>query len=191
MVQGSMKYASAGYDFALIANNPASGTTGQIVAEIQNYENDDFRQAFLPSLDTSVGAVNTGKLIGRNNTLSNLTDQQLDQNQLLRNTFNNAKDTYTRQGEINEWQAQNKLDTLFFLQILFLYFFVIIVLLYLRQYMVLDGNIVYGIILFLLLVVAGVLWNRMTYTNMSRDTRYWNRRYISTDAPVAVKKCEP
>lgn len=183
-----LQYATAGYDFAVIANAPPAATS-QIVADIKQYENTDFKQSFLPSLDTSFGAVNTGKLIGRNNSIATLTEQQIAENNSTRNAFAKAKDTYTRQGEINEWQAQNKLDTLFFLQILFLYFVVIIVLLYLRQAMILGSTAVYGTIGVLLVVVIGVLWNRVSYTNLSRDSRYWNRRYITTNKATSSNQC--
>lgn len=183
-----LQYATAGYDFAVIANAPPASTS-QIISDIRLYENTDFKQSFLPSLDTSFGAVNTGKLIGRNNSIATLTEQQIAVNNSTRNAFTEAKDTYTRQGEINEWQAQNKLDTLFFLQILFLFFVIIIALLYLRQAMILGNTAVYWTIGFLLVVVIGVLWNRVSYTNLNRDSRYWNRRYISTNTATTANQC--
>lgn len=177
-----LQYAAAGYDFALISQNAGASTaSGTLKTDILQYENDDFKQSFMPSIEMSSTAVNTGRLVGKNASLSGISSQLYTQNQDSMNTYTRAKDTYTRQGEINEWQAQNKLDTLFFLQILFLFFSVMVILLYLRQGKVLSATSVYSAIGFFLLVVIAVLWNRVSYTNISRDTRYWNRRHITAN----------
>ena len=101
--------------------------------------------------------------------------------------MNGSKDTYLRQGEINEWQAQNKLDTLFFLQTTFLFFTLIVFLIFLRQYGVVTNGMLWMIASFFTLILVGILWNRASYTNYIRDKRYWNRRYIGlTDSSVSA-----
>jgi len=178
------EYQTAGYDFSLLASGAGAVTAGQaneLKNEIFQYNNDELKGVFLPSISTSDSAINMGRLVGRNNSLSDISKQLYDENIQTKNSYLQAKDTYTRQGEINEWQAQNKLDTLFFLQILFLFFSAIVVLLYLRQAKMLSDTSVYGTVGALLLVVVGILWNRVSYTNMSRDSRYWNRRYIAAN----------
>ena len=164
---------------ALLANPDVPTRT--LKQEVLDHNNAEFLAQFSPSLNASTSAINTGRLVGRNATLSHLSDQLIDQNTQTKNAYEQAKDTYTRQGEINEWQAQNKLDTLFFLQILFLYFSIVVVLLYLRQGKMLSGTAVFGTVGFLLLIVIGILWNRASYTSMSRDSRHWNRRYIAAN----------
>jgi hypothetical protein len=180
-------YQAAGYDFSLLSGKPGSIIgTSDLQNQILNHNNHEFKAVFAPSLNASTSIINTGRLVGRNKSLSDISQQLIDQNTQVQNSYTQAKDTYARQGEINEWQAQNKLDTLFFLQILFIYFSVVVFLLYLRQASVLGDSAVYGTIGFLLLVVIGVLWNRASYTTMSRDSRYWNRRYITTDPALAA-----
>jgi hypothetical protein len=174
-----LQYQSAGYDMAVLAG--AGEPTGGLQDEILKYNSSEFEAKFSPSLNASTSAINTGRLVGRNATLSHISDQLITQNSETKGTYEQAKDTYTRQGEINEWQAQNKLDTLFFLQILFLYFSIVVVLLYLRQGKMLSGTAVFGTVGFLLLIVIGILWNRASYTSMSRDSRHWNRRYIAAN----------
>jgi hypothetical protein len=191
-MSGSQYYQSAGYDFSLLANGAGSVSTDKAIGlrdEVFQYNNDEFKGAFLPSVSTSDSAINMGRLVGRNNSLSDISKQLYDENTLTQNSYLQAKDTYTRQGEINEWQAQNKLDTLFFLQILFLFFSVLVVLLYLRQGKMLSGTAVFGTAGILLLVVIGILWNRVSYTNMSRDSRYWNRRYIAANPNALGDQC--
>jgi len=184
--------AEAGYAFAILAGQAPTTTAqvNQLQAEVLAYNNSEFQNQFTPSLNASTSAINTGRLVGRNASLSDISTQLYDQNRSTQNIYTQAKDTYTRQGEINEWQAQNKLDTLFFLQILFLYFSVVVILLYLRQGKLLSSSAVYGTVGILLLVVIGVLWNRVSYTNMSRDSRYWNRRYIAANPnALSADKC--
>jgi len=179
---GGIEYQAAGFDYSLLAGNAVSATQAtELQTEILDYNNNEFKAVFSPSLNASTSAINTGRLVGRNATISDLSQQLIDQNTLTQNAYEQAKDTYTRQGEINEWQAQNKLDTLFFLQILFIYFSIVVILLYLRQARILSGSAVYGTVGTLLLIVIGVLWNRLSYTNMNRDSRYWNRRYIAAN----------
>jgi hypothetical protein len=190
----SIGYQAAGYDMALLAGQTGSAQQAALLQqEVLDYNNTEFQNQFTPSLNASTSAINTGRLVGRNATISDLSQQLFEQNTQTQNAYIQAKDTYTRQGEINEWQAQNKLDTLFFLQILFLFFSVVVVLLYLRQARMLSSSSVYGTIGFLLLIVIGILWNRVSYTNMSRDSRYWNRRYIAPEIiPLSSsEQCSP
>jgi len=178
----AINYQSAGYDFSLLNGVAYDATTAnQVKSEATAYQNDEFKAIFSPSLTMSDSAVNTGRLVGRNASLSQLSHDITLVNADQQNASNATADTNTRQGEINEWEAQNKLDTLFFLQILFLYFSAVVILLYLRQGKILGSTSVYGGIGGLLLIVIGVLWNRVSYTNLSRDSRYWNRRYIAAN----------
>lgn len=177
-----IQYQAAGYDFSLLAGQTGSSQKAQqLEAEVKDYNNSEFKNVFTPSLTMSTSAINTGRLVGRNSTISDISQQLISQNTETQNTYINAKDTYTRQGEINEWQAQNKLDTLFFLQILFVYFSIVVILLYLRQAKLLSTVGMNWTVGVLLLIVVGILWNRVSYTNMSRDSRYWNRRYIAAN----------
>jgi hypothetical protein len=177
-----IEYQAAGYDFSLLAGQPGTAAqSSRLQNDILDYNNNQFKNVFSPSMNSSTSAINTGRLVGRNSTISDISEQLIEQNVNTQNAYIQAKDTYTRQGEINEWQAQNKLDTLFFLQILFIYFSVVVILLYLRQAKMLSDTGVFGTVGVLLLVVIGILWNRVSYTNMNRDSRYWNRRYIAAN----------
>ena len=96
-----------------------------------------------------------------------------------------SKDTYTRQGEINEWQAQNKLDTLFFLQLTFLFFTAMVMMIFLRRYGFMTTGMIWLLGVFLLLILIGTLWNRLSYTMNSRDGKYWNRRFIGLSDSIS------
>jgi hypothetical protein len=128
---------------------------------------------------SSNSALTYGSYLSRNMTIRDVASSLTKQNQEA--ARGGARDTFARQSEINEWQAQNKLDTLFFMQILFLYFTLLVITLYLRQTGILPNIGVYMIAGLGLLIVVGVLWNRASYTQISRDKRYWNRRYIGLE----------
>jgi len=137
---------------------------------------------FLQTLNSADGASNNsltyGVLLSRNKTIDDIAKDMTAQN--LQAT-NGAKDTYSRQAEINEWQAQNKLDTLFFLQLTFLFFTLMVVLLFLRQYGMMTNGMLWMVGGFCLLILVGTLWNRASYTMNSRDKRYWNRRFLGLE----------
>lgn len=152
-----------------------SADVDSIINNINSQESSNLIQSINNADASSNNSMAYGVLLNRNKTIRDIATDMTDQNKRV---FNGAKDTFARQAEINEWQAQNKLDTLFFLQITFLFFTLTVVLLFLRQYSILPSATMYIILGFSLLVVIGVLWNRASYTSISRDKRYWNRRFM-------------
>jgi lipopolysaccharide export LptBFGC system permease protein LptF len=170
-------------DYATIQSlTGGSASFNQAQVDENVTSNDTANQNNLTSTMNSSGAASdqvytNSYLLGRNQTISNLANEIT--------TINNAslkgKDTYQRQGEINEWEAQNKLDTLFFFQVMFLFFSAAVLLVYFRQKGTLPSTAVYIILAVLLLIVLGTLWNRASYTSRSRDKRYWNRRFIGLE----------
>ena len=85
------------------------------------------------------------------------------------------KSLVNRQYEINEWSNENKLDTLFFMQILFITVMFISGLLFLR-----SRDIIPPMLFFILVSIASVtsvliLLSRARYTNVLRDSKYWHR----------------
>jgi hypothetical protein len=138
----------------------------------------------------SNNALTYSMMLSRNKSISDISKDMIVNNNLIKN---GPKDTYTRQAEINEWQAQDKLDTLFFLQLTFIFFSLVVFLLFLRQAGVMPNSTVMLIASIFAIILAGVLISRATYTKFSRDNRYWNRRFIGIgDAGISSNddKCE-
>jgi hypothetical protein len=86
------------------------------------------------------------------------------------------KNLADRQYEINEWSNSNKLDTLYFLQVLFITLTFIGTLLFLQK----NGMIptyLFGLFAFLALLFAVIvlIW-RWRFTAVKRDGRYWNKQ---------------
>ena len=146
-----------------------------IQSGINTTETNNFISGFNASEGISNNTISSSILLSRNINLDDVAKNMTANNNKL---LNGSKDTYLRQGEINEWQAQNKLDTLFFLQTTFLFFTLVIFLIFLRHYDIVTKRSLWVIISTFTLILVGILFNRASYTNNSRDKRYWNRRFI-------------
>jgi hypothetical protein len=153
--------------------------TSKIQSDINRHANTDIETSLLTADTNSRNALSYGMYLSRNKTISHIADDMIKQNSRY---DNGASETYARQGEINEWQAQNKLDTFFFLQSTFIYLMIVILLIFLRRFGVLPSSSFYSILIFLTLILIGIFYNRASYTIFSRDKRYWNRRYLSLNA---------
>jgi hypothetical protein len=172
--------AFAAVDSTVANSFATSGVAAATIAKVQANAiaqgNTNFLDALNASDAQSQQTLTYGVLLGRNQSLQSLARQTAAENTKI--TTSGSKDTYSRQGEINEWQAQNKLDTLFFLQMLFIFFAFVVVLLYFRKAGTLPNTTFYIFLGVALLIVIGVLWNRASYTMNYRDQRYWNRRFV-------------
>lgn len=97
-----------------------------------------------------------------------------------------------RQGEINEWANHNKLDTLYFLQILFISLSLVGIL----AFLLLNGSINQGLFTFLCYIIAiivvVILLLRWRYTRVARDSRYWHKtRFPGQTTPASINSCAP
>lgn len=100
-------------------------------------------------------------------------------------------DVAKRQFEINEWSANNKADTLFFLQLVFIALMVIAPLLYLNRLGAVPSSVFYGVVGLLIIALVMTVVVRALYTNKTRDTRYWNRRqFARMGGPPTPPTCE-
>ena len=95
-------------------------------------------------------------------------------------------DNTKRQFLVNEWYAQNKLESLFFLQVAFLAMvsaMIVIMLGKMNAFPWIFGKY----IVFIIASAAAILAvYRFNYTRYTRDVRYWNKRKFS-DSPGALK----
>jgi len=124
--------------------------------------------------------------ISRTNDLKNMADDVDSLTAAQLTTLESNKDLSIRQHEINEWSNSNKLDTLFFLQLLFVTLSFIAVLLFLKTL-----GLVSGYLFTLLTTVSGALLIftlivRYKYSVLGRDTRYWSKsRHPHQDPPAS------
>lgn len=95
-------------------------------------------------------------------------------------------DNTKRQFLVNEWYAQNKLESLFFLQVAFLAMVSAMIVIMLGK-MNLFPWIFGKYVVFIIASAAAILaLYRFNYTRYTRDVRYWNKRKFS-DNPGTLK----
>lgn len=165
-------------DTSLLGQTTATLNDASMKNAIYKSENTNMIDALNVAETNSSGALIYGMYLNRNKTIADTAVELTAQNKTIKN---GASETSARQGEINEWASQNKLDTLFFLQTLFLYLMSFIVITYMWRYGLLPGSTYYWVLVILTLVIVGIFLNRYLYTSKIRDNRYWNRRYLSLD----------
>jgi hypothetical protein len=155
----------------------SSGTAGDFINEISTQESNDLIRSLNAADASSNNAYGYATYLNRNQAVQDIAKNLTEENRKRKA----PADTLSRQAEINEWQAENKYDTLFFFQVLFLYFCVAVISFYFRQAGIFPSTVVYMILGLGGLIVLGVLWNRASYTYSSRDKRYWNRRFLGLE----------
>ena len=190
---GSIDFAYPAVDAKLLKEiNPSANlqaTIDSIQTNIHNDEKSNLIQNFNSADGQSNNALTYSMMLSINKSISDISKDMIVNNNLIKN---GPKDTYARQAEINEWQAQDKLDTLFFLQLTFIFFSSIVFLLFLRRAGVMPNSslMLFGSIF--AVILAGTLISRASYTKFSRDNRYWNRRFIGLDDAGlnTIDKCD-
>ena len=90
-------------------------------------------------------------------------------------------DLANRQIEINDWSYNNKMDTLFVFQVLFISILFACILVACK-----GAGLISSVFIWYSLAIVGVLdalmiINRSVYTGYRRDNRYWNRRKFDDD----------
>lgn len=112
----------------------------------------------------------------RNNDVVNLQDQMLQRSRAAFQGIRHDKDLTRRQAEINEWYFNDKLETLFFLQIFFVVVLSMAIVTYLQKngYITSQFAVYLTAILFFVVIGTGLYRNR--YTNEFRDARFWSKR---------------
>jgi hypothetical protein len=90
-------------------------------------------------------------------------------------------DLLTRQTEINEWTYQNKLETLFVFQLVFIGLSIWALMVFMKNLGLISSTfVVYGVIV-LVLLLGLIIFSRLFYTRNRRDARYWNRVHFGED----------
>jgi hypothetical protein len=140
----------------------------------------NFANAFAPNLK------NVNAASADYNAMSNYTIQSKNLNTVIDdlsqqqttnlNIANRNSSTAGRTREIKEWYYNNKLDTLFVFQLIFIGICLLAVIAMLSKLGFLSNAIV-GILMGILIVTLILLiTNRAVYTEKVRDKRYWSKR---------------
>jgi hypothetical protein len=119
---------------------------------------------------------NAGYYKSRNKDLLNIQTQLLNQSRAAVSGMRHDKDLTRRQTEINEWYFNDKLETLFFLQIFFITMLASAIVLYLQKNGFISAPFAAFLTAILLAIVIGTGLYRHQYTSETRDSRFWHRR---------------
>jgi len=87
----------------------------------------------------------------------------------------------TRQVQINEWSYNNKMDTLFVFQIVFILLLFSSILVILKQMGTFGASFMYYSISIATAIVAIIIINRIVFTQKKRDSVSWDRRVFAED----------
>ena len=99
----------------------------------------------------------------------------------------------SRQQSLNEYAYQNKMDTLFFFQIVLISILILCVFAYGSRIGIFSSALVIYIGVILLVIDVVILAGRMAYTMNLRDGQLWSRRRFAYEAatPAAVPYNQP
>jgi hypothetical protein len=165
----------------------ASETAGNAVNKIKalkqdrfNYLSQDLTGADNNIISTAYYLTRTKDLTQMASDIDKVAVRQLDAGDINANVI-------TRQNEINEWANSNKLDTLFFLQVLFLCLTFVSALYFMNHSGIISNYLLNLCIVLSVAFAVYVLISRARYTMVRRDSRYWSKlRYPKLHVPNKV-----
>lgn len=94
-------------------------------------------------------------------------------------------DLATRQSEINEYAYQNKLDTLFFLQLLFVSILIVAIFAYLASVDIISYLLVAYVSLLILIIDILIFITRYSFTSNIRDKNRWSEVKSKNEPSIA------
>jgi len=177
-------------------NRYVSERTDRIAKETMDKKRASFQKAH-----TDLGRYmdmdhNAGYYNNRNNDLLYVQSKLVEQSRAAVSGMKHDKDLTRRQTEINEWYFNDKLETLFFLQIFFITMLGSAIVLYFQKNAMISAPFAAFLMAILLAIVIGTGLYRNQYTANTRDARFWHRRnfydkklYIPTKQQSSASDC--
>jgi len=108
-------------------------------------------------------------------------------------TAKRNSDTAQRNQEIKEWYYNNKLDTLFVFQLMFISICVLAAIAFAAKMGFISNTLVGILIGFEVVIMILLISNRAIYTDKVRNKRYWNKRIygvVGSALPGGIQKCK-
>jgi hypothetical protein len=170
-----------------------SQTIQEKISNIQNETMNKKRNAFVSVFNEMGRHIdmehNAMSYMKRNDDVVKMNKHNLDQiaNIITNQKYN--KDLSRRQAEINDWYYQDKLETLFFLQMFFMTLLSMTIVYWLNKSGFVS-SVFTGIVTCVLLIIVGIAGlYRYIYTNKFRDSRWWYKRRFDKPIYKEEKKC--
>jgi len=163
------------------------------ITKIQNETKNKKRNAFSSAfnemgrhIEMEQNAINYS---GRNEDLVKINQHNLSQVSSTLTNLQYNKDLSRRQAEINDWYYQDKLETLFFLQMFFMTLLSMSIIYWLNKSGMVSSAFA-GFATFVLLIIVGIAGvYRYAYTSTFRDPRWWYKRRFGKPVYTEEKKC--
>jgi len=128
----------------------------------------------------------------RNQDLSNIQGQVDQDRKGNADAGLHDRDLAKRQFEMNQWEAGNKMDTLFVYQQLLIILCAVIIMSYLWNQNIISPYVFFGTLFVLVCIFVFTIVNRAQYTNSLRDGRYWSQRLFPTYSTIKLPNvCGP
>jgi hypothetical protein len=181
---------------AVLAQDPAElnkYTTDQknrLSAAIFEQKSDAFNKVFMDASQASDTANNVYYHYKRGKEALDANEKIFGMAKQNVQTATYNKDLAKRQFEINEWAVQNKRDTLFVYQFIFITVLVLAVLTGFWKYSMIPTGVYSFLIFTLMFVLACTIAYRAMYTDQVRNKFYWSRRSFGRmGAPPVAPIC--
>jgi hypothetical protein len=158
---------------------------------VTNEHSDNFEKTYNDFVRASEGTKNILYYHTRNKDLDRLQQEVFARAKGEAEAATYDSQTAKRQFEVNEWTANNKMDTLFVFQMVFITLTLTAPLLYLSKTGVIPTSITYMLFSLLCLAIILTLVVRIQYNTQSRSNRFWNRRrFAQIGGPPTLPTCE-
>jgi len=180
-----------------LSSNPAklnsfiSQRKSDVYNSVSKEHSDNFQKVYGDLTRASDGTSNILYYHTRNKDLDNTQQAVFDKTQSEANAILTDSQNSKRQFQINEWTSSNKMDTLFFFQLLLIVLTLMAPLLYANKIGMIPQTVYYGVSGLIGIAVVLTLIVRAQYTGYSRDNRFWNRRnFAKMGGPPTTMTCE-
>ena len=118
--------------------------------------------------------------------IQSVNEQMLQKYKTSAGSKNDHINLLKRQEQINEWEVNNKRETLFIYQQIFIILCASVVLVYLYRTDII-GTVPFLTIEFILVaIIVFTVTYRVQYTDGVRDKQYWNKRYFKKEEPIII-----
>lgn len=151
---------------------------------------DNFQKVYGDFTRASDGTSNILYYHTRNKDLDSTQEAVFSKTQSEANAVLMDSQNAKRQFEMNEWTSNNKMDTLFFFQILLIVLTLMAPLLYANKIGMIPQSVYYGLSSLIGIAVVLTLLVRAQYTSQIRDNRLWNRRRFAQMGGPPALSCE-
>jgi hypothetical protein len=148
---------------------------GKAVKEVDAAKKSKFNDLYDQTTGSDNSVTSAAYYLARTFDLNNLTkDIDLVAVKQLESLETNSRLAH-RQNEINDWANFNKLDTLFFMQVLLITLSISAIMAYLLSIGLIERPLFFFVCLVIASIAALVLLLKWRYTNVNRNNRYWHK----------------